>query len=106
MTSSEDAIAASVCRSLLQTTENTIPFIARRHVPFTLTNNQSRRAVFTTDRRRGKSLHLKIKESTCFIGLSATAGERLLTQTHIQAHKHSHLLNPEIVVFFHLAVND
>lgn len=48
MTSSEDAIAASMCSFLLQTTENTIPFIAQKHVPFILTNNQSRRAVFTT----------------------------------------------------------
>lgn len=50
-TNSEDAVAASMCRTLLRTTENTIPFIAQRHVPFTLTPNQSRRAVFTSELR-------------------------------------------------------
>lgn len=64
----------------LQTTENTIAFIARRRVPFTLTNNQSSRAVFRSEPRE--------QGGDCFRGIWE---EKLMFQVRIFFFQFCHL---------------
>lgn len=64
MTSGEDASAASLCRSPLQTTENTVPLIAWGHAHFTLRNNPSRNCMPELSVHRG-SVYLHEGKTWC-----------------------------------------